>query len=407
MNNNTKKVFISYRRANSNYVARSIFLDLRANGYDVFMDVENVDSGVFFTIILNQIEARPHFLIILTPGSLEGITDPNDWLRREIEHAIKHERNIVPVLAKGFSFDSNEYKRVKSKVPSILKRLSSFNAVDVPENYFEAAMEKLRKRFLKIPPNAKIKPTPQKERSFVKSMTDYFPKVQLDPRGTRWLWNQERTPLYSPTLEINNVLGTCYLKWTPVVGAVGYLLQKSDDKSFSKPIEIYRGVETKFSEKTFSPLFSNYASNIINGNSYYRVKAEAGQMIFGDSPWSNVVTDRLKNLFSTRPILSYKTIRNEIVLEWTSILGATRYVLQRSYNKSFQLPREIYSGEETRFTDKVFSPIFPSKIDTYLSESRYYRVKAEGVHSLSTQGNSWSNVIEVSQPFKRRPKINT
>ena len=66
-----KTVFISYRRSVASFIARAIFQDLRANGYDVFMDVESIDSGLFNRIILNQIEARAHFLIILTPGTVK------------------------------------------------------------------------------------------------------------------------------------------------------------------------------------------------------------------------------------------------------------------------------------------------------------------------------------------------
>ncbi len=85
-----KTVFISYRRNVASFIARAIFLELRANGYDVFMDVESIDSGAFDTIILRQIEARAHFVLILTPGTLERCAEPGDWLRREIEHAMDH-----------------------------------------------------------------------------------------------------------------------------------------------------------------------------------------------------------------------------------------------------------------------------------------------------------------------------
>jgi hypothetical protein len=54
-------VFLSYRRNVSAFIARAVFLDLRQHGYDVFMDVESIDSGQFDMIILNQIAARGHF----------------------------------------------------------------------------------------------------------------------------------------------------------------------------------------------------------------------------------------------------------------------------------------------------------------------------------------------------------
>src|SRR5215813_1147434 len=91
-------VFLSYRRHVSAFIARAVFQDLRQHGYDVFMDVESIDSGQFDTIILNQIAARAHFLVILTPGALDRCQEPDDWLRREIERAIALGRNVVPIL---------------------------------------------------------------------------------------------------------------------------------------------------------------------------------------------------------------------------------------------------------------------------------------------------------------------
>jgi hypothetical protein len=38
MSDTEKTVFISYRRDVASFIARAIFMDLRMNGYDVFMD---------------------------------------------------------------------------------------------------------------------------------------------------------------------------------------------------------------------------------------------------------------------------------------------------------------------------------------------------------------------------------
>ncbi|HRF97930.1 MAG TPA: toll/interleukin-1 receptor domain-containing protein, partial [Aggregatilineales bacterium] len=65
-----KTVFISYRRTNS-FHALAIYQALRARGYDVFIDYASIDSGKFDDIILNQIKARAHFIVILTPSALE------------------------------------------------------------------------------------------------------------------------------------------------------------------------------------------------------------------------------------------------------------------------------------------------------------------------------------------------
>jgi tetratricopeptide (TPR) repeat protein len=157
-----KTVFISYRRDVSSFIARAIFMDLRANGYDVFMDVESIDSGAFDTVILNQIAARAHFVLILTPGSVERCVEKDDWLRREIETAIKLKRNIVPLLVNNFSFKGNEVY-----LKGNLEGLSRYNSLNVPHDFFDAAMERLRTRFLKQPVVGDITPTPANQQQII------------------------------------------------------------------------------------------------------------------------------------------------------------------------------------------------------------------------------------------------
>jgi tetratricopeptide (TPR) repeat protein len=162
MSDAEKTVFISYRRNVGSYIARAIFLDLRANGYDVFMDVESIDSGPFDTIILNQIEARGHFLVLLMPGAVERCAEPDDWLRHEIEYAIDKQRNIVPVLVNGFTLAGTE--------PFLTGKLSGlhrYNGLVLYHDYFDAGMDKLRNRFLKQPIYGKVVPTPVIEQPVV------------------------------------------------------------------------------------------------------------------------------------------------------------------------------------------------------------------------------------------------
>lgn len=139
-------VFISYRRKDSSYIARSIFMDLQERGHDVFMDIESIDSGRFDSIIQSEISSRTNFIIVLTRESVKRFVDPEDYLRREIEHAMCHTRNIIPVLVDGFSFKvSGKYLHGQ------LSKLSSYNALNISHEYFKEALEKLRVRFLNQP----------------------------------------------------------------------------------------------------------------------------------------------------------------------------------------------------------------------------------------------------------------
>src|SRR5687768_16336140 len=98
-----KTVFISYRRTNS-FMARAVYQSLTAKGFDVFFDYEGSNSGDFVQIMLGNLRARAHFLVILTPSALERCSEPEDWLRKEIEAAIEEKRNIVPLFFEGFNF---------------------------------------------------------------------------------------------------------------------------------------------------------------------------------------------------------------------------------------------------------------------------------------------------------------
>ena len=105
-----KTVFISYRRMNLPW-ALAIYQNLTQDGYDVFFDYESINSGDFEQIILENIIARAHFLVLLTPSALERCNNPGDWLRREIEMAISKRRNIVPLFLEGFNFGSSSISK--------------------------------------------------------------------------------------------------------------------------------------------------------------------------------------------------------------------------------------------------------------------------------------------------------
>ena len=74
-----KTVFISYRHTNF-WIALAIFQNLHANGYDVFFDYKSIPSGDFEQVIIENVKARAHFIVILTPSALDRCNEPGDWL---------------------------------------------------------------------------------------------------------------------------------------------------------------------------------------------------------------------------------------------------------------------------------------------------------------------------------------
>jgi tetratricopeptide (TPR) repeat protein len=142
-----KTVFLSYRRTNIPW-ALAIFQNLTQFGYDVFFDYNGIASGDFERIILGNITARAHFLVLLTPSALERCGDPEDWLRREIETALESQRNIVPIMLESFDFAA---PGIVNQLTGKMAGLRNYNGLRVPPDYFDAGMERLRTKFLNIP----------------------------------------------------------------------------------------------------------------------------------------------------------------------------------------------------------------------------------------------------------------
>lgn len=176
-----KTVFISYRRALSKYLARSIYQDLKANGWDVFLDVNSIDSGDFDRIILNQIGARAHFILLISPGSLERCANPDDWVLREIQEAVRLERNIVPLID-----DDADFSREIGYLPSELREvISKKNSVRLLHDYFEEGLQRVRNRFLKIPEYIQI--------------TEVSPTEYAEVQRRMVVVEAEATVLFKPT----------------------------------------------------------------------------------------------------------------------------------------------------------------------------------------------------------------
>lgn len=137
-------VFISYRRVGGEHSARMIRDSLTEMGYDVFFDVESLRSGNFNTKLYSVIDECTDFVLILSPDALDRCSDEKDWVRREVEYAISKNKNIVPILLRGFSFDC--------ELPDSLKILPQLNGIEASTEFFDAFIEKLQK-FLKTKPS--------------------------------------------------------------------------------------------------------------------------------------------------------------------------------------------------------------------------------------------------------------
>jgi len=141
-----KTVFISYRRTNF-WTALAVFKELHSHGFDVFFDYKSIPSGDFEQVITENVKSRAHFIVILSPSALERCSEPSDWLRREIETGLDEKRNIVPLFLEGFDFGKPNHSQNLTGKIGLLK---NYNGLNIPADYFEDALERLRNRYLNV-----------------------------------------------------------------------------------------------------------------------------------------------------------------------------------------------------------------------------------------------------------------
>ena len=132
-------VFISYRREGGEISAQMFYELLSAKGYRVFYDIESLGQGLFDENILREIEEAEVFLVILSKGALDRCVNEDDWVRREIAHAIRLNKEIIPLFFRGFEFPAS--------LPENISKLPRYNGLDFTDmQFFNAKMDKLSKR---------------------------------------------------------------------------------------------------------------------------------------------------------------------------------------------------------------------------------------------------------------------
>jgi len=127
-------VFVSYRR-DDGAVALFIASKLEAKGRGVFIDVSSLPAGPFDESLLRAIANAPDFVVVLSPNALDRCVDDQDWMRREISHAIKTSRNIIPVFMPGFKFPQ--------MIPPEIEKLMSYQGVPYSHAHAESTINKI------------------------------------------------------------------------------------------------------------------------------------------------------------------------------------------------------------------------------------------------------------------------
>jgi hypothetical protein len=170
-------VYIAYRSNTSKKLAQAVYLDLRQHGYDVLLDENLSDTDTLSAVKVSQIAYRVHFIVLLSPGTLEKCVYPDDILRREMEEAMRQSRNIVPVMEERFDFEKEieylpeawreDFKRLKGMRlfhDFLRKEWTScepiFLFTGIMEHHFQGCLGKMMRRMenlKKTVSNSKLK----------------------------------------------------------------------------------------------------------------------------------------------------------------------------------------------------------------------------------------------------------
>jgi len=146
-------VFLSYRRDGGETMAILLRDRLTNKGYRVFLDIESLNAGSFNTQLLSVIEGCNDVVVICSKGALDRCINSDDWVRAEIAHAFNHNKNVVPIMLRGFEWPS--------VLPEEIDKLRMQNGVVADRNeYFDAAIDRLAEKFLLSKPIISTQTTP-------------------------------------------------------------------------------------------------------------------------------------------------------------------------------------------------------------------------------------------------------
>jgi uncharacterized membrane protein YhaH (DUF805 family) len=118
----------------------------------IFMDVDSIEPGIdFMKAIDQQIRTCDYFIAVIGPGWSEAkgadgrrrLDDPNDYVRLEIEAALRREIRVVPVLVEGAKMPSAK------DLPESLEQFTRRNAYEIAHHSFASDVSELSKRIMR------------------------------------------------------------------------------------------------------------------------------------------------------------------------------------------------------------------------------------------------------------------
>jgi len=188
------RIFINYRRLDTEgYVGRLYdHLLKQFKPHDIFMDVQNIEPGADFVEVLEDAVASCDiFLAVIGPhwGSLKNeagerrLDEWNDFVRIELESALKQSKVVIPVLVGGARMPN------PSILPESIQSLSRRNAITLSHSRFATDVEdliKFMRDMLPSHPTFKRKANP----AVLAEKEEKLKQVRMD------LINAKDSPLY-------------------------------------------------------------------------------------------------------------------------------------------------------------------------------------------------------------------
>lgn len=156
MQEQVNDIFISYRRDGGFATANHLFDLLTHDGYTVSFDIDTLREGDFDTSLLARIDECTDFILIVDKHTFDrtldgSCNDNQDWLRKELAHALKLKKNVIPVLLAGVNgFPPN--------LPEDIAPVVTKNGPEYNKSYFDEFYRKL-KSFLHSEPRQTEKKT--------------------------------------------------------------------------------------------------------------------------------------------------------------------------------------------------------------------------------------------------------
>ena len=141
-------VFICYRREESAFAARAIRdrVAQRLERENVFLDVDSIDLGVdWFNVLTDRVGACDALVAVIGRNWVSSsdnenrrrIDDPDDFVRIEIEAALKRDVRVIPVLVDGAAMPK------AAELPDSVKGLARRQGMEVSPARFDTDIEKL------------------------------------------------------------------------------------------------------------------------------------------------------------------------------------------------------------------------------------------------------------------------